>query len=102
LKREADGRTTRDHLQPLADKGHKLAQSKLAGPPLPHGYGPLWECFLELDAWRGGGGMGMSPLTLQDVAAWESRSGVTLTTQDMHLLKRLDGVRLKLASERVK
>lgn len=64
-------------------------------PPLFVG---LWQSFLDLDRWRGGGGMGMAPLTLHDVEAWERRTGVTLSAEDCDVVKQLDIVRLTAAS----
>lgn len=48
---------------------------------------------MELHKWRGATGMGPSPITLHDVAAWEARhlpEGVRLHASDLEILKRLD------------
>jgi hypothetical protein len=52
---------------------------------------------MELNKWRSTTGMGPAPLTLHDVAAWESRflpPGVRLNATEVELLKQLDIVAL--------
>lgn len=78
----------------LAAKSSAKVRAALRGPPLPDGMGWLWTVFLDLDRWRGAGGMGPAPLTLHDLAAYERRYGLTLSPDDADLLKRLDTERL--------
>lgn len=84
------GGTVRDHLTSLAKKGKASAIADLAAHPLPRVWAHLWRHFRELSTWRGGGGMGPSPLTLADVSAYEARFGVTFLAGELDLLKRLD------------
>lgn len=97
----AGAATQRDHLRQAAKgltKGAALAREMLAKDDAlrcPVEHGPLYDAFLEMDRWRGAGGMGgPSPLTLHDVEAWQRLSGVTLHPQQVALVKRLDHVRL--------
>jgi len=69
----------------------------LDGPPLPADGAWLWDVFLDLDRWRGVGMMGLAPLTLHDLDAYERRYGLALSPEDADLLKRLDLVRLAAA-----
>ena len=84
-----DGRTTREHLM-AAGKGNAKARALLSAHPIPRCLAHVWRHFRELSAWRGGGGMGPSPLTLSDVAAYEDRFGVRFLAGELDLLKRLD------------
>jgi hypothetical protein len=65
---------------------------------LPDEYAALWGVFCDLDRWRGMGMMGMAPLTLHDLAAYEARYGIALGPDEADLLKRIDVARLNAAS----
>lgn len=54
----------------------------------------LWAAFLDLDRWRGTGGLGPSPLTLADLAHYEARTGLRFCAEALEHLKRLDALRL--------
>lgn len=73
------------------------AQKELRGPTLPPELAWLWSVFCDLDRWRGAGMMGLAPLTLHDLDAYERRYGVTLAAEDADVMKRLDFVRLAAA-----
>ena len=73
------------------------ARAQLIGPPLPPDGAWLWGVFLDLDRWRGAGGMGMAPLTLHDLEAYERKYGITLDAGDCDVLKHLDVERLVAA-----
>lgn len=93
---EADGRTTREHLESVARRSPS-ARKELVGPPLPGEWVPLWDAFLELHRWRGVGGMGSAPLTLRDIEVWERRffpEGMRFSPTELDMLKRLDTVAL--------
>lgn len=81
----------------LAKRGHLRAQQELDGPPLPRGLAYLWRHFCALDRWRGGGGMGLVPLTLHDLAAYQRHYGATLAAPDLDAIKALDAERLLAA-----
>lgn len=51
-----------------------------------------------MDRWRGGGGMGLMPLTLHDVAAYERAFGVRFLPAELDVLKALDAERLLAAA----
>lgn len=57
----------------------------------------MWAVFCDLDRWRGAGMMGLAPLTLHDLDAYERRYGIPIPPEDADLVKRLDLVRLAAA-----
>lgn len=81
-------------MESLARRGIASAKAQLAGPPLPREYADVWALFCDLDRWRGTGMMGLAPLTLHDLAAYEARFGFPIGPDVADLVKRLDFVRL--------
>lgn len=82
------------HLARAARLGNPRARQELAGPPFPRVLGHLWRHFTALDRWRGGGGMGLMPLTLHDVDAYARHYGWTPTPPELDVVKALDAERL--------
>jgi hypothetical protein len=59
----------------------------------------LWNAFVELHEGRGSNGYGPNPITWQDLAAWQSISGVTLTAWEVSAIRALDSVALAAAAK---
>lgn len=96
-----DQGSVREHLERAARKATpsgERARAELTAHPLPAVFRVLWRRFCDLSAWRGAGGFGAAPLTLQDVTAYEQRFGVTFLPGELDLLKRLDAVTLSGAA----
>jgi hypothetical protein len=67
-------------------------------PPIPPGCQSLWAAFLELNSARSSGGMSASGISFQDIAAWQSITGVTLNPWELDVICALDRVALKAAA----
>lgn len=63
--------------------------SRLLGPPVPPVVRELWHTYMQLAASRRTG-MGMSPLTLADIDAWQRLHGVRLTPWELDTVIDLD------------
>ncbi len=61
----------------------------LLGPPVPPAVRDLWHTYMQLAASRRTG-MGMSPLALTDIEAWQRLNGVRLTPWELDTLIDLD------------
>ncbi len=89
-----DAGTQRSHLLAAAEAGNVAARRTLDAHPCPAVFRSLYRHFQTLSLWRSAGGMGPSPLTLHDVAAYEARYGVRFFPGELDLLKRLDAIAL--------
>jgi hypothetical protein len=59
----------------------------------------LWNAFVELHEGRGSNGYGSNPISWQDLAAWQSISGVTLTAWEVSVIRALDAVAMAAAAK---
>lgn len=84
------GATARAHFEAAARMGSKAAIAELAKDTSPGPLAYLWGLFLELHGRRGAGGMGPSPITWPDLAAWASLTRRTLMPWEYDVLAMLD------------
>lgn len=73
-----------------ARKGVVHAIKKLKGPPISDDARQLWHRYLALQRWRGASSMGMSPITLHDIDAYERRYGEPFTSWETDVMKTID------------
>lgn len=90
--RQPDGATLRTHLQ-RAYQNTGRADPLLDAEGVPTEMRPLWEAYLTLSATRRTG-MGLSPLTLTDIEAWQRLHGVRLTPWELDTLIDIDAASL--------
>jgi hypothetical protein len=98
-KPRGDGSTDRQHLQAVAERSPAAAE-QLAGPPLPAAIAHVWAWFCQLDAGRGGGGFGPTPLSWGTLDAWARLTRTRPTAFEVHCLLALDGQRLMVIAEK--
>ena len=92
-RREADGQTRRKHLEAVAAATGETPPD-LIPLPIPLGCGAVWSVFLELNARRGNNGMGVSPIALADIVAWQELMGLRLTPWEIETILHLDAAAL--------
>jgi hypothetical protein len=82
-----NGATVDAHLAVVAKRlGRPVAPALV----LPPGVGYLWAAFVRMDARRGGGGMGPSPLTWSDFQGFMATTGLELTAWEIETIEALD------------
>lgn len=84
-----DGSTLREHLQALY-RNTRQTPPELLPPPLPAAAGGLLDTWNTITKSRTGNGFGPSPLTWQDIHAWQSVSGMQLTPWEAETFLDLD------------
>ena len=98
--RQPDGATLRTHLQRLyANTGR--ADEKLDADGVPAEVRPLWETYLTLSATRRTG-MGLSPLALVDIEAWQRMNGIRFSPWELDTLIQLDAACLAVVAKQQK
>lgn len=85
-----DGSTQRAHWQAAAQRGSRVAQQALEGPPFPESLGYLYDWFVALSAARREGLNGPAALTHQDIAAWASLMDERPAPHEVEALLLLD------------
>lgn len=85
-----DGTTPGQHLEGLAERGHKKALEKLEGPPFPEALEYLWEWFQDLDDSRHATPEGPEPLTYQEILAWAQLTDNKPRPEEVRALRLLD------------
>jgi hypothetical protein len=60
--------------------------------PLPDQIKCIWNAFAELHEARGSSGYAPAAITWQDIASWQSVTGMTLTGWEVECVRALDGV----------
>ena len=89
----------RDHLEHAARRGHAKAIADLTTRPLAPHLRAIWEQYLSLQRWRGGGGMGPSAMTAPDLVAFCALTGAAFTPWQVDCLKALDLTQLTIVAE---
>ncbi len=72
-----------------------MAAEALAVEALPLVVRPLWNVFTELHEGRGQGVSGPSPITWQDIDAFQRVAGISLSRWEVSMVRALDAVALK-------
>ncbi len=94
-----DGHTRREHLQSLARNGRHVPA--LHPRPLPALCAPVWAAFCELDAERGGAGLGgIQPITSTQILGWQQLHGIALSGWEVQAIRRIDRERMTLEADR--
>jgi hypothetical protein len=96
-----DGTTERAHLEAAARQGDRRAAAELRVDPLPDAIRPVWNAFTELHEARGSSGHAPAAVTWQDIAAWQSVSGIELSRWEVECLRALDGVAMAAFSRQM-
>lgn len=65
---------------------------------MPPGTESLWQAFNELSGARVPGGMGIGPITLSEIAAWQGVFGVRLTPWEVETILAIDRAVLSVVS----
>jgi hypothetical protein len=71
----------------------------LIGPPMPTRVVHIWEMFLSLHSGRSYNVGGPSPLSWSDMKAWADLTNADLKDWEVHAIKALDSVWLRIVSE---
>ena len=98
--RQPDGATLRTHLQ-RAYQNTGRADPLLDAEGVPTEMRPLWEAYLTLSATRRTG-MGLSPLALVDIEAWQRMTGIRFTPWELETLIQLDAACLAVVAKQQK
>lgn len=69
-------------------------------PPIPVGMEELLFAFLEMSALRGSNGFSVLPITLHDIAAWQTLNNLTFTPWEIGTLLELDRCAIKIWSKK--
>lgn len=85
-----DGSSQREHLEKLAQKGHKTAIEKLDGPGLPYALTYLWVWFLQVSAGRASSEGGLSGISYQDILAWSTLMDTSPVPHEVDALMQVD------------
>lgn len=72
-----------------------MAAEALAVEALPLVVRPLWNVFTELHEGRGQGVNGPSPITWQDIDAFQRVAGISLSRWEVSMIRALDAVALQ-------
>jgi len=94
-RKESDGRSSREHLEFLAERGHPTAIAELEGAECPMALTGLWSVFLDLSAGRTSNGFGPNPLTFAEREAYLRLYDTVLSPWEHDLLTQLDLVYLE-------
>ena len=97
-RRRRDGTTERDHLEAHA-RATGEDPPELQVPPVPPGAEALWQAFNELSGARVPGGMGIGPITLSEIAAWQDVFRVRLTPWEVETILAIDRAALTAVNE---
>jgi hypothetical protein len=68
----------------------------LKGPKFPFIMREYWEIFLTLNSTRTAGFSGVNPLSFQEMKNYCDLSGISLSLKDIDIIKRLDGVYMRV------
>lgn len=83
-----------------AEQGEPDAILELeALPPLPPHGAHLWQWWIELHASRPNNGMGLSPLSRQEIRLWEEDEGRQLLMWERRAILSLDAEWLRITSQ---
>jgi hypothetical protein len=100
ISKPVDGVPTRAHMEKRVknmtrtygadSKEAREAREQLHGPSIDETGQRVWNLYLQIQRWRGVGGMGAAPITLHDLDAFERRYGFSLTPFECDCIKSLD------------
>lgn len=92
-QQQDDGATLADHIKrlPATHPGRR----RLQVPPLPAVCSQVWQAFLGMRRRQPGGGFGLSPISYDTLAGWQSAHRARLNPWEVEQVFALDDIYLK-------
>jgi hypothetical protein len=69
-----------------------ITPRELEVPEIPPIIEYIWEVFIEVSSGRSAGLSGPSPISHQEIHSWSILTGITLTSFEVNLLKKIDSI----------
>ena len=88
----------RDHLK-VIERTSGITPEELVPRPCPFEVAPIWDFFAALNLKRQSG-MGVNPISSEEIESWARRMGITLSPFENMLIDRLDECYLRHQSKK--
>lgn len=85
-----DGVSVREHLEAV-ERQTGITPKALRGPDCPFEFDRVFLLWSEIHAGRSSNGMGLTPLTWVDIAAWRDLTGELVTPDEIRVIRKVDG-----------
>ena len=82
--------SVREHLE-AAERQTGIVPKALIGPDCPFEYDRTFRLWTEIHSGRSSNGMGLTPLTWMDIAAWKGLTGEWVTADEIRAIRKVDG-----------